>query len=146
MSPAGEGLRAWAREGARYVAASAAALALDFGVYSGLIRLAGVPYLVAGAIGFLLGLVVVYLLSTRWVFAHRRVDDRRAEFMVFAGLGLAGLALNQAILYAAVEWLRLGFEAAKVLAAGIGFCFNFGSRKLLLFTRRLPWMPHTPGS
>lgn len=146
MSAPGGALRAWAREGVRYLAASAAALALDFGVYSGLIRLAGVHYLAAGAIGFCLGLVAVYVLSTRWVFAHRRVADRRAEFAVFAGLGLAGLSLNQGILYVGVEWVALGFEAAKAVAAALGFCFNFGSRKLLLFTRRLPWMPHTPGS
>lgn len=133
-------------EGAKYVAASAGALALDFGVYSGLIRLGGVHYLVAGALGFSLGLVVVYVLSTRWVFAFRRVEDRRAEFAVFAGLGLAGLALNQAILYAAVEWFRLGYEFAKAVAAGLGFCYNFGTRKLLLFTRRHPWMPRAPGS
>ncbi len=134
------------QEGVRYVAASAAALALDFGTYSGLIRLAGVHYLVAGAIGFSLGLGLVYVLSTRWVFAFRRVDDRRAEFAVFAGLGVAGLALNQAILYAAVEWLRLGYEMAKAVAAILGFGFNFGTRKLLLFTRRHPWIPRAPGS
>lgn len=134
------------QEGARYVAASAAALALDFGTYSGLIRLAGVHYLVAGAIGFSLGLALVYVLSTRWVFAFRRVADRRAEFVVFAGVGLAGLALNQAILYAAVEWFRLGYEPAKAVAACLGFGFNFGTRKLLLFTRHHPWMPRAPGS
>lgn len=125
-------------EGAKYVAASAGALALDFGVYSGLIRLAGVHYLVAGAVGFLLGLGVVYVLSTRWVFAFRRVEDRGAEFAVFAAIGLAGLALNQVILYVAVEWFRLGYELAKAVAAGLGFCFNFGTRKLLLFTRHHP--------
>ena len=45
-------------EGLRYLAASALALAVDFGSYSGLIRLAGIDYMVAAPIGFLLGLAV----------------------------------------------------------------------------------------
>jgi putative flippase GtrA len=128
-------LPAFAREGARYLGASALALAVDFGAYSGLIRLAGVDYLVAAPIGFSLGLATIYLLSVRWVFGHRRLKDARAEFVVFAALGLAGLAINQGIVYAGVEWFRLPPEAAKLASAGVVFCFNFGSRKLLLFTR-----------
>ena len=124
-----------ADEGVRYFAASALALAIDFGSYSGLIRLAGVDYLVAAPIGFALGLAVVYGLSIRWVFRQRRLKDARAEFALFALIGLAGMALNQLVVYAGVEWLALAYELAKVLSAGIVFCFNFGSRKLLLFTR-----------
>ena len=120
---------ALAGEGARYLGASALALALDFGTYSGLIRLAGVDYLVAAPAGFLLGLAAVYLLSVRWVFRHRRLKDARAEFLLFAGLGL-----NQAVIYTGVALLGLGYEAAKALSAGIVFSFNFATRKLLLFT------------
>ena len=128
-------VRGFAHEGARYLAASALALAVDFGAYSGLIRLAGMDYLVAAPIGFSLGLATIYVLSVRWVFSHRRMKDARAEFAVFALLGLAGLAINQAVIFAGVEWFRLPPEAAKIVSAGMVFCFNFGSRKLLLFTR-----------
>jgi len=123
------------REGMRYVAAAALALAVDFGAYVGLIRLASVHYLVAAPIGFTLGLVTIYVLSVRWVFAVRRLADRRVEFAVFALIGVAGLGLNQAVIYAGVELLSLSPELAKTLSAGTVFCFNFGLRKLLLFTR-----------
>ena len=128
-------LRRFAGEGLRYFGASALALAVDFGTYSGLIRLAGVHYLVAAPIGFSLGLVVIYLLCIRWVFRERRLKDARAEFALFVTLGLAGMGLNQAIVWFCVEWMGLVFEAAKVVSAGFVFCFNFGTRKLLLFTR-----------
>lgn len=124
-----------AQEGVRYFGASALALAIDFGVYAGLIRLAGVHYLVAAPIGFALGLATIYLLSIRWVFKERRLADPRAEFALFALIGLAGMALNQFIIHAAVEMLPGSYEIAKVISAGMVFCFNFISRKLLLFTR-----------
>ena len=128
-------LRALAHEGARYFGASAAALAVDLGTYSGLIRLAGVHYLAAAPVGFALGLAVIYTLSVRWVFRHRRLKDARAEFALFALIGLAGLAINEGVIYAGVEWLGLVYEPAKLVSAGVVFCFNFGARKLLLFTR-----------
>jgi putative flippase GtrA len=127
-------LRSIADEGVRYFAASALALAVDFGVYSGLIRLAGVDYLVAAPIGFALGLATIYALSIRWVFRQRRLKDARAEFALFALIGLAGMALNQGILYAGVERFALSYEFAKIVSAGTVFCFNFAIRKLLLFT------------
>lgn len=124
-----------ADEGFRYFAASALALAVDFGIYVGLIRVADVHYLVAAPLGFALGLATIYLLSTRWVFRERRLADRRAEFALFALVGFAGMALNQAVLFVAVQWLAASFEVAKIISAGMVFSFNFASRKLLLFTR-----------
>ena len=128
-------LRRIAAEGVRYFGAPALALAVDFGVYAGLIRFAAVHYLVAAPIGFALGLATIYALSIRWVFKQRRLADRRAEFVLFAMIGLAGMALNQIIIYAAVQMMPGSYEIAKFISAGMVFCFNFISRKLLLFTR-----------
>ncbi len=131
-------MSAWrgaADESARYFAASALALAVDFGLYSGLIRLGGVDYLVAAPIGFALGLATIYGLSIRWVFRHRRLQSAHAEFALFALIGFAGMALNQGVVWAGVEKLSLSYELAKAASAGAVFGFNFASRKLLLFTR-----------
>lgn len=125
-----------AGESLRYVAASAIALGVDFGLYAGLIRLAGVDYLVSAPVGFACGLATIYLLSVRWVFRYRRVADRRAEFAVFAAIGLAGMALNQGVIYATVRLLPGAYEIAKLVSACTVFCFNFVLRKLLLFTRK----------
>jgi len=124
-----------AREWLRYVAAGTVALAVDFGAYVALIRLADVNYLVAAPAGFALGLATIYAFSVRWIFAHRRIADARVEFIVFALIGLAGMALNQLVIYGCVEWLALSYEAAKIVSAALVFCFNFTTRKMLLFTR-----------
>lgn len=124
-----------AREWLRYVVAGTVALAVDFGAYVALIRLAGVNYLVAAPAGFALGLATIYVFSVRWIFTHRRISDARVEFGLFALIGLGGMALNQLVIWGAVEWLALSYEAAKIVSAAVVFCFNFGARKMLLFTR-----------
>jgi len=124
-----------AREWLRYVAAGTVALGVDFGTYVALIRLAGVNYLVAAPAGFALGLATIYVFSVRWIFTHRRIADARLEFIVFALIGLAGMALNQIVIYGGVEWFALSYEAAKIVSAATVFCFNFAARKMLLFTR-----------
>jgi putative flippase GtrA len=136
MTPArGAVMRSVLGEGTRYITASAAALAVDFSLYAGLVRLGSVDYLIAAPLGFALGLATIYLLSVRWVFGVRRLADARIEFAVFASIGLAGMALNQLVIYLGVEAWALSYEAAKLVSAGVVFSFNFTLRKLLLFTR-----------
>jgi putative flippase GtrA len=128
-------MRNMAGEGVRYFAASAAAFVVDFSIYVALIRLAGVHYLLAAPVGFAFGLGAIYLLSIRWVFSERRLAGRRLEFVLFASIGLGGMALNEAVIFAGVEWIALSYELAKIVSAGAVFCFNFALRKFLLFTR-----------
>jgi putative flippase GtrA len=128
-------LRGVFREAPRYLVASAVALAVDAGLYIGLIRLAHVHYLAAAPTGYALGIVVIYLLSTRWVFSSRRLTSVRSEFLIFTLIGIAGLLLNQAVIYVCVETFSTSFELAKLASAAIVFGFNFGGRKLILFTR-----------
>lgn len=122
------------KEAIRYFAASAVALAVDAGSYIAMIRLGGVHYLIAGLVGFLLGLVTIYVLSVRWVFRQRRLAGRRSEFVIFALIGVFGLLINELVLYVCVAWLSFAPELAKLISAGIVFCCNFLGRKLLLFT------------
>jgi putative flippase GtrA len=122
-------------EGSRYFLASALALGVDAGTYVVLIHLGGIQYLVSAPIGFAIGVTVIYLLSTRWVFRERRLSDARREFVIFVVIGILGLLLNELIIFLGVDRLALSYELAKVASAGIVFGFNFSARKLLLFTR-----------
>ena len=124
-----------AKESLRYFAASALAFALDLATLSGLSRFAGVHYLLAAPVGFALGLALIYLLSVRWVFAEPRLANPRVEFTVFGLIGLAGMGINELVIYAGVERFALAPEQAKLASAALVFCFNFVTRKLLLFTR-----------
>lgn len=121
-----------AAEFARYFAISLGALAVDFAALF-LLTWAGLHYLTANAAAFALGTLVAYAGSVRWVFARRRLADRNAEFGVFAAVGIAGLALNEAALWGGAGLLGLSLPLAKVSAAGTSFLFNYGVRRAILF-------------
>jgi putative flippase GtrA len=121
------------REFLLYFAASVAALALDTGVFSLALRL-GVPLAVAACLGFSLGLMLVYTLSTRHVFAQHRLAERRSEFALFALIGVAGLLLTEALLWLLVQRFGVTPLSAKLTTACGVFLFNFALRKTFLFT------------
>jgi putative flippase GtrA len=128
-------LQSIAKEGFRYFGASALALGIDTATLAGLVYLAGVHYLLAAPLGFAAGLALIYLLSVRWVFAERRLADRRIEFAVFTTIGLVGMGINELILYIGVDRFGLSPIQAKIPSAALVFLFNFATRKLVLFTR-----------
>lgn len=122
-------------ESVKYFLVSAAALALDYGLLIGLTEFAGLNYLVSAAIGFTAGLVLNYILSVRFVFRERRLESRRLEILGFALIGMTALLLNEVLMMALVEQAGLGYALAKIPATGIGFVFNFGMRRIFLFTK-----------
>lgn len=123
------------REFLLYLGASAAALALDTAVFNLSLRL-GVNLAAAACLGFSLGLMLIYLLSTRHVFSQHRLNDRRSEFGLFALVGVAGLLLTEALLWLLVKQIGVDPLMAKLTSAGGVFLFNFMLRKSLLFTAR----------
>jgi putative flippase GtrA len=123
-------------EFARYFASGLVALAVDFSLYVCLTEFAGWHYLASAVAAFCAGLATVYLFSISWVFRHRRVGRVAHEFLLFAAIGLAGLALTGGILYTLTDIAGLDYRLSKVAAAALVFLFNFGSRKFLLF--RIP--------
>ncbi len=118
-----------------YALCSLLALGADMGLLLLLHHVLGLHYLLAAAIGFIVGLFVAYALSVRFAFSQRRVADARAEFILFASVGLLGLALTQIMLHAFVDGTGMAVAPAKIVTAGFVFMFNFGARKVLLFTQ-----------
>jgi putative flippase GtrA len=129
----GRRAHAIAREWAKYLAASVAALAVDYTLLVLLTELVGLHYLVSAAIGFSAGLIVTYVLSVTVIFKQRRFG-RTLELGGFVVIGLLGLGLNELLLKGMVEGLGLHYALAKIPAAGISFLFNFAARRLILFT------------
>lgn len=124
------------KEAVLYSAASALGLAVDVCLLWALVERASLHYLLAAALAFIAGTVVVYTLSIRAVFSHRRVADARMEFTAFAAVGILGLLTNLAILRIAVDSLEAHYLAGKMVSVVFTFSLNFGLRRFLLFSER----------
>lgn len=117
----------------RYTVISVVALSVDMTVLMLMALL--VHYLWAATMGFVAGAVTSYVLAVRWAFRHRRLARRPGrEFVAYALVGLAGLALNNLVIALAASTAALPLAGAKVLAAGATFVFNYGVRKRVLFS------------
>ncbi len=122
-----------AQQFSRYLVVGGLASVVDFGLLYLLTEFAGIHYLISAAIAFLFGLLTNYYLSRLWVFNRRTLKSVSMELVVFTGIGVVGLALNEVIIWFAREKIHFHYMMAKAISAGILLIWNFGARKSVLF-------------
>lgn len=123
----------------RYLAASVVALGVDMGAFLALLR-AGTAAALAASIGYSLGIVAHWLLSTRAVFTDgvaERGPERTRQKAMFVMSALLGLALTTAIVGIGS---RLGIDPrlAKLVAIGASFTLTWLLRKTVIFRAGTP--------
>jgi putative flippase GtrA len=118
----------------RYFVVSCCALLVDAAVLLLLNSGLSVPYLPAAALSFILGGVVAYLLSKRFVW-DTGDHAKTHELPLFVLLGLVGLGVNALILFALVGGLHLPVMLAKAFAAGCTFLCNYTLRRQFVFSK-----------
>lgn len=106
-------------------------LVVDFGTLVLLHDVAHVYYLWAAAGGFTAGLAVNYILSSKFVFKNSKLDSRMIEFLLFGAVGLVGLGLLSASMWALVTLLGVQYLIAKCLATVVVYMWNFIGRKAM---------------
>ncbi|MEE1114737.1 MAG: GtrA family protein [Eubacterium sp.] len=102
-------------------------------------------YLISGFCGFVISLIANYILSMKYVFVRRDDMSRRKEFLIFVGLSIIGLIINEICLYVCMNviyehwawlkgWMSVGFAETffKLFATGVVMVYNFISRKIFL--------------
>lgn len=125
-----------ARQFLQYAVVGGIAFCVDFAALFLLTDFFGVHYLISASCGFALGLVVNYLMCIRWIFDFRSMANASHEFAVFSVIGLAGLLLNNALVFSLTEYGSLHYLTSKLIAATIILIFNFSLRRFLLFADR----------
>src|SRR5262249_5510519 len=118
----------------RYTLIGVLAFLVDYASLFAIKELAGIHYLWAAAIAFILGLVTNYCLSITWVFKKRPVQNREVEFIIFAALGVLGLAINELVMFTLTSGAQFHYLVSKLVSTGISYGWNFASRKVLLFS------------
>lgn len=120
----------------RYFFVGGFAFLVDYGLLVLLTEVFGLHYLVSATISFLAGLVVNYLLSTSWIFRKSTLENKWAEFLIFAVIGVVGLGLNNLLLYLFTDKLHIHYMISKLLTTAIVMIWNFGARKVILFNKK----------
>ena len=120
----------------RYVFVGGIAFLVDWGSMVGMVTL-GMNKYIAVAIAFILGLITNFILSKIFVFqeASERTNAM-GEFIVYAIIGVIGLALTEGLMVLMLEVIGIYYMIAKVIAAIIVLLWNFIARKVLLYTNR----------
>ena len=90
---------------------------IDFGLLNLLVQLVGFPKVPAKACSFSAAVISNFVWNRLWVYPETRGDPLRKQFVQFAIVNLAGLAINMAIFYGSDRWL-LG--EAGLLASLVG--------------------------
>jgi len=117
----------------RYVLVGGFAFVCDTSTLFSLTQFLRVNYLISAPVGFIVGTVVNYVLSRKWVFERRRLTNTPAEMTVFTLIGVVGLGLNELILWVFQAKLGIYYLFAKGVSGVVVLMWNFGARKFTLF-------------
>ncbi|WP_420144458.1 GtrA family protein [Sphingobium sp.] len=117
---------------ARYLLASIAALSCDFAIFLALDHGGATP-LIAASAGYTIGLIVHWIVSTRFVFImdHGPTHIQRVGFIITAGVGMA----TTMALVGALSAAGMSPAIAKLLSVPASFIIVYAIRKYVLFAK-----------
>jgi len=100
-----------------------------------LLSLTGLHYLVCAALSFIVGVMVNYLLSIKFVFSEKARMGKVGEITIYVIVSLVGLGLTEVLMWFFTEVTGFYFMISKGIAALIAFAWNFTSRKVILYRK-----------
>ena len=118
----------------RYGIGGAAAFTVDVTCLYFLTEYFGVNYLISAAIGFSVGTCVSYISDAFWVFNAHTLRSRKMEILIFFLLAFVGMGLNELSIWLVTEYAGAHYMISKMAATVVVYCWNFLSRKYILFT------------
>lgn len=103
--------------------------------YAALIALkewAGLHYLVAVPIAFLIGIAVNYLIGI-WIVFRRGNLSLVKELILFLAISLAALAITEGSMYLLTDVIRIDYRISRLISGAITYLFNFFSRRFIIY-------------
>ncbi len=88
-------------------------------------------YLLSNVLAFLLGLIVNYLLSKKFVFQEKTSLSKTKEFIIYAIIGVIGLGIDTVFMWLFTDKIHFYYMVSKLVSTAIVFIWNFGARKML---------------
>lgn len=104
---------------------------IDYGVMILLTECFGVYYLISAGISFTLSVIVNYIICVRWVFDNASNTGKKAK-MIFIGSSIAGLGLNQLLMWFLVDLIGIFYMIAKIISTLIVMVWNYVMKRKAL--------------
>ena len=108
------------------------AFVIDFGVLVFLTEVGGLDPVLSATISFTVSVVFNYVASMRYVFSHKEGMSRRREFVIFVVLSVAGLIINDVLMWAGTAFTPIDYRVVKLFATAVVMVWNFVTRKIFL--------------
>ncbi len=105
--------------------------ALDFAVYSFLVSVCGINYLISNCISVLVGIITSFYLNRKYNFKVK--DHVRRRFIMFLAVGLSGLVMSDLILYFCIDMMSMDRFVSKLLSIVLVVFFQFLVNRYLTF-------------
>ena len=116
----------------KYGLAAFGGFAADYAALLALKEWAGLHYLVAVPIAFLVGIAINYLIGIWFVFRRGRLSLGK-ELLLFVAISLLALAITEGSMYLLTDLLRVDYRVSRLISGVVTYLFNFFSRRLLLY-------------
>lgn len=104
---------------------------LDFLIYTFLVQLVGLQYLVANCISVVAGISTSFYLNRNYNFKVK--DHTKRRFSIFLTVGLCGLVMSNLVLYICIDNLGMDKLISKLLSIVLVVFFQFLINKYLTF-------------
>jgi putative flippase GtrA len=94
----------------------------------------GLDLMIANRIAFGIVLLANYWASRAWVFGSG-THSSQIEFVIFVGVSLVGLAINELLLPQLVYGVQFDEHLSKLLTIGVVVVWNFIMKRLVVFKK-----------
>lgn len=105
---------------------------IDFGTTWLLKEKVKINKYIANSTGFILAVTSNYLLNRCWTF-HSENAQIATEYLSFILISIAGLGINNLVLYLLTDRMKLNFYLSKLFAIGVVTLWNFYMNYLFTF-------------
>lgn len=116
----------------RFVVNGAVSFLVDYGLLYGLTEFMGMHYLWSSALSFSASVIVNYLICVAWVFEGVGKTGKKSK-LIFLGSSVAGLGINQALMWLLVDKAGIYYMAAKVIATVAVMAWNYVMKRKALY-------------
>lgn len=121
----------------RYLFVGGFAFLVDFFLLYFFSEFCGIYYLISAVLSFIISLIVNYVLSTHWVFNKNQIENKAAEFGVFALIGVVGLGFTEIFLYLFTDVFGMYYMFSKIITTAIVMFWNFIARRVMFYGKEI---------